>query len=130
MDRTTLRRVVAVINGKGGAGKTSITANVAGLVANSGFRVLVVDMDPQGNLAEDFGYTQGEADDQGQSLAAALAFGQPATPRRDVRPRLDVFVGGYHLDAAAAALAAAKDQVGARLALARVLEPLGEDYDL
>lgn len=130
MDRTALRRVVAVINGKGGAGKTSVTANVAGLVANSGFRVLVVDMDPQGNLAEDFGYTEGEADDQGQALAAALAFGQAAAPRRDVRTNLDVFVGGYHLDAAAAALAAAKDQVGARLALARVLEPIAGDYDL
>ena len=87
-------------------------------------------MDPQGNLAEDFGYTEGEADDQGQSLAAALAFGQPAAPARDVRTNLDVFVGGYHLDAAAAALAAAKDQVGARLALARVLEPIAGDYDL
>lgn len=132
VNRELLGRVVAVINGKGGAGKTSVTANVAGLVANSGFRVLVVDMDPQGNLGEDFGYTETESDDHGQGLAAALAFGQPGRPLEGVRPNLDVLVGGHHLDAAAAALAAAKDQTAARLALARVLEPLSEknEYDL
>ncbi len=79
-------------------------------------------------MVEDCGYTEGEADDQGQALAAALAFGQAAAPRRDVRTNLDVFVGGYHLDAAA--LAAAKDQVGARLALALFLELIAGDYDL
>ncbi|GGC17626.1 ParA family protein [Cellulomonas carbonis] len=130
IDRSLLTRVVAVINGKGGAGKTSVTANVAGLVAHSGFRVLAVDMDPQGNLGEDLGYTQSDVDDQGRALAAALAFGQPGTPVPSVRPNLDVMIGGHHLDAAAAALAAAKDQTAARLALARVLQPLSEQYDL
>ncbi|MBX9244637.1 ParA family protein [Actinotalea ferrariae] len=130
VDREALMRVIAVINGKGGAGKTSITANVAGMVANSGFRVLVVDSDPQGNLAEDLGYTGTDVDDEGQALAAALAFGQPGHPVTDVRPNLDVLIGGHHLDAAAAALSAAKDQAAARLALARVLEPLAPAYDL
>ena len=80
VNREALTRVVAVINGKGGAGKTTITANVAGLLALSGYRVLVVDLDPQGNLAEDFGYTGDERDDSGRALAGSLAFGQPAAP--------------------------------------------------
>src|SRR5450759_2318842 len=130
VDRDALTRVVAVINGKGGAGKTSVTANVAGLVANSGFRVLVVDMDPQGNLAEDFGYTGSDIDDEGQALSAALAFGQPVRPVENVRPNLDVLIGGHHLDVAAAALAVAKDQTKARLSLAHVLEPIAGEYDL
>ena len=44
-----------VSNGKGGVLKTSLTANVAGLAATSGWRVLAVDLDPQGNLATDLG---------------------------------------------------------------------------
>lgn len=130
IDRTVLARVVAVINGKGGAGKTSITANVAGLIANSGFRVLAVDMDPQGNLAEDLGYTSTEIDDEGRALSAALAYGQPVKPVQGVRANLDVLIGGHHLDVAAAALGVAKDQTKARLALAQVLEPIASEYDM
>ena len=130
VNREALTRVVAVINGKGGAGKTTITANVAGLLALSGYRVLVVDLDPQGNLDEDFGYTNDERDDSGRALAGSLAFGQPAAPVRDIRANLDVLIGGHHLDVAAASLAAAKDQTAARLALARALEPIAGDYDL
>jgi len=130
VDRNALTRVVAVINGKGGAGKTSVTANVAGLIAHSGFRVLVVDMDPQGNLAEDLGYTGTDVDDEGQALSAALAYGQVARPVEAVRPNLDVLIGGHHLDVAAAALSVAKDQTKARLALAHILEPIAGNYDL
>ena len=46
---------IVITNGKGGVGKTSLVANVAGLAAASGWRVLVIDADPQGNLARDLG---------------------------------------------------------------------------
>ena len=65
LDRGALSRVVAVINGKGGVFKTSLVANVGGLLAEGGSRVLLVDLDPQGNLAEDLGYA-----DQGDAAAA------------------------------------------------------------
>ena len=51
VDRPQLERTIAVINGKGGVQKTTVVANVGGLLAASGYRVLLVDMDPQGNLA-------------------------------------------------------------------------------
>ncbi|WP_091564618.1 ParA family protein [Arthrobacter sp. ok362] len=54
--RAALSRVIAVINGKGGVFKTSLVANVGGLLAEGGSRVLLVDLDPQGILAEDLGY--------------------------------------------------------------------------
>ncbi|UZO77679.1 ParA family protein [Microcystis aeruginosa str. Chao 1910] len=41
-------RVIAVVNQKGGAGKTTISMNVAGSLAKRGHKVLVVDADPQG----------------------------------------------------------------------------------
>ncbi len=44
-------KTIAVINQKGGVGKTTTTANLGHALALSGKRVLVVDMDPQGHLS-------------------------------------------------------------------------------
>lgn len=125
-------RVIAIINGKGGVMKTTLSANVGGLAAASGYKVLIVDFDPQGNLAEDLGYTETDRDDHGRALAAALAFGGSVEPVRGVRENLDVLTGGVNLEQATAALAskAAKDPNGAKLALAVLLAPLAKDYDL
>lgn len=130
VDRSVLDRVIAVINGKGGVGKTTLSANLAGLLALSGYRTLVVDHDPQGNLGLDLGYADSERDDRGKSLAAALLFGHEVNVLKDVRPGLDVVVGGSDLHHAAAALAADRRGEEPRDALARVLAPIAGDYDL
>ncbi len=125
-------RVVALINGKGGVLKTTLTANISGLLAASGFRVLVVDLDPQGNLAEDLGYTGTEADDGGVALASSLTFGTAPAPLVGVRPHLDVLVGGSALDRATAALASqaqSGDARGAKSAVARTIADLAGNYD-
>jgi cellulose biosynthesis protein BcsQ len=133
MDRTALSRVIAVSNGKGGVLKTTITANIGGLLAASGSRVLLVDLDPQGNLAEDLGFTGSERDDRGAALADALQTGgrYGATPVRAIRENLDVFVGGPELERASAYLVTRGSQSETtQLALARVLAPIAADYDL
>ena len=47
-------RVVAVMNYKGGVGKTTLTANLGALAAKRGLRVLLIDLDPQTNLTFSF----------------------------------------------------------------------------
>ena len=47
-------KIIAVINQKGGVGKTTITFNLAKGLAGKGANVLVIDNDPQGNLTGAF----------------------------------------------------------------------------
>lgn len=51
-----MSQTVSFIIQKGGCGKTTTTVSAASYLAQQGFKVLVVDMDPQGNLTQHFGY--------------------------------------------------------------------------
>jgi len=88
-------RSVVVANGKGGVGKTTVTANLAVEASRRGAGAVLVDLDPQANLARDLGI---EDHDQGKSLVgAAMGFLQSPRVYETGRERLRMICGGMEL---------------------------------
>ena len=70
------RRVMALANQKGGVGKTTTTVNLAAALALHGLRVLVIDLDPQGNASTAMGI---DHHDEIPSIYDVLVEGRPLT---------------------------------------------------
>jgi chromosome partitioning protein len=70
---------IAFINQKGGCGKSSSCFHLSGAVAYAGYRVLLVDADPQGSLTQGF-FGAGQAETLSQHETLAALFDENALP--------------------------------------------------
>ena len=120
-----MARVLAVVNQKGGVGKTTTSVNLAAALAQAGKRVLLVDLDPQGNA------TMGSGVDK-RTLARTvyhvlLGLGELSGVR------LRAQRGGYDLLPANRDLAGAEIELveleGRETRLKSALERVAEEYD-
>jgi chromosome partitioning protein len=87
-------RVVTVINQKGGVGKTTTTVNLCHALAESGKKVTVIDLDPQGHLAISFGAHEREESGIGEAMLKEKTINQQII---NVRPNLQLITAGAKL---------------------------------
>ena len=124
--RARQARVVAVANQKGGVGKTTTAINLATAIALAGQRVLVVDVDPQGNLTSGVGL-KGQTAEAGSVYDALLTDAAPESFVLQTRvENLRAIPADRNLTGAEIELVSLPNR---EHRLRRVLEPLRPDYD-
>src|SRR5688500_15845408 len=97
--RTSVSRIIAIANQKGGVGKTTTAINLGACLAVAEKKTLVIDMDPQGNATSGLGVDKDEVE---RSIYDVLIDGMPAAesvihevhfPYLDVLPATRDLVG-------------------------------------
>ncbi len=87
-------RVIAIINQKGGVGKTTTSVNLSHALARSGKKVTVIDLDPQGHLAVSFGIVNSNSPGIDEVMLGEAAITQNCIA---VRENLNLIVAGPRL---------------------------------
>jgi chromosome partitioning protein len=115
-------QVIALANQKGGVAKTTTTLNLGVAFAEQGFKVLLVDLDPQGNLTMSQGLNPDTIE---RSMFDVLVHRMPITQVIETR-EVDIAVSSIDLAGADMALSS---QIGRERALEKGLAPVRDDYD-
>ena len=114
--------VIALANQKGGVAKTTTTLNLGVAFAERGYRVLLIDLDPQGNLTMSQGMNP---DSIQQSMFDVLVY---RLPLDQVIERREVDIAVSSIDLAGADMALSS-QIGRERALEKALAPMKDRYD-
>ncbi len=120
-------RVIAMVNQKGGVGKTTSTVSLGAALAGYGRRVLLVDFDPQGALAVSFGVNPNELDLTVYNLLTQADCHVGDVIRSTDIVDLDLLPSNIDLSAAEVQLVS---EVGREHALGRALAPIMAEYDV
>jgi chromosome partitioning protein len=115
-------RVIAFANQKGGVAKTTSTLNLAVALKEQGNKVLIIDLDPQGNLTMSQGLNP---DDIDRSMFDVLVH---KLPIEEVIRRTEVDLAVASIDLAGAELALSS-MIGRERTLEKALTPIKERYD-
>ncbi len=118
-------KIIVVANQKGGVGKTTTTINLAASLANAGKKILVVDMDPQGNATSGFGVDKNEVEHTIYERLLDLCSNDDCVIS-GAFPGLDLIPSNINLAAAETELVDIEDK---EYKLANILKDLKEKYD-
>src|SRR6266699_1245688 len=115
-------KVIAFANQKGGVAKTTTTLNLGVAFAELGHNVLLIDLDPQGNLTMSQGLNPDLIE---RSMFDVLVH---KVPIQDVIEKREVDIAVSSIDLAGAELALSS-MIGRERALEKALAPIRDDYD-
>lgn len=117
-----MARIIALVNQKGGVGKTTCTINIGAGLHRKGKRVLLADLDPQGNLTVSVGI---QAEQLANTMHEVLN-GACTAADAIVSRGYDVLPADIRLSGAELGLSAVP---GREMLLKEALEPLADKYD-
>jgi chromosome partitioning protein len=120
-----LPRVMAIANQKGGVGKTTTTINLGAGLAELGYRVLVIDLDPQGNATTGLGIERKNFE---HSMYDVIMREQPLEDCIEPTSVKNLFVAPATLDLSGVEIELVP-AFSRELRLKRALEPILEEFD-
>jgi chromosome partitioning protein len=115
-------KVISFANQKGGVAKTTSTLNLAVAFADSGHRVLCIDLDPQGNLTMSQGIDPDKVD---KSMFDVLVH---HIPIREAIQHKEIDIAVASIDLAGAEIAMST-QIGRERSLEKAIKEVEDDYD-
>jgi len=118
--------IIAIVNQKGGVGKTTTTANLSAALAHAGKKTLVVDLDAQANLSAHFGVHAEERQEK-PSMYDVLRNGSAVTAALEsIKENLDLIPASLLLSAADLELGGI---IGRELLLRKALDTVRGKFD-
>jgi chromosome partitioning protein len=115
-----MSQVITISNHKGGVGKTTSAVNIGAGLRELGYKVLLVDLDPQANLSQSLGHPEPE-----RNIYGAMRGQYQAEPIQ-VLPGLDLVPSTLDLSGAEVELSG---EAGREYILSELLAPLRSSYD-
>jgi len=120
-------RIIAMVNQKGGVGKTTSSVNLGAALADYGRKVLMVDFDPQGALSAGFGTNPHEMDLTVYNVLMERDVHISDAIIKTDDDNIDLLPANIDLSAAEVQLV---NEVAREQVLARALRPVADNYDV